>query len=120
MISNGIDIIKIKRFDKLKNNNTFLKSIFNNNEIKYIKQSNNNSSTIAGLYAAKEAFLKSLKMGINNYSMLDIKLIHDNNRAPYIKLHGQLKKTYSNIENMSLSISHDGDYAIAMVTILIK
>ena len=59
-------------------------------------------------------------MGINNYSMLDIEIIHDNNRAPYIKLHGQLKKTYSNIENMSLSISHDDYYAIAIVTILIK
>ncbi len=119
MISNGIDIIEIKRFDKLKNNDTFMKSVFNTNELEYIKKSNNSSKTIAGLYASKEAFLKSLKMGINNYSLLDIEIIHDNNRCPSIILHGQIKKTYSNIKNMSLSISHDGDYAVSIVTLII-
>ena len=120
MIQNGIDIVKINRFDKLKDNTNFLNSIFNQNEINYIINSNYNSSTIAGLYASKEAFLKSLHVGINNYSMLDIEIVHDDNKCPSIITHGQLKKTYSNIDNMSLSISHDGDYAIAIVTLLIK
>ena len=69
-----------------------MKSIFNTNELEYIKKSNNSSKTIAGLYASKEAFLKSLKMGINNYSLLDIEIIHDYNRCPSIILHGQIKK----------------------------
>ena len=33
MISNGIDIIEIKRFDSLKNKDTFMKSVFNPNEL---------------------------------------------------------------------------------------
>jgi len=119
MISNGIDIIEIKRFDSLKNKDTFMKSVFNPNELEYIKNSGNSSKTIAGLYASKEAFLKSIKMGINNYSLLDIEIIHDNNKCPSIILHNELKKTYSNIKNMSLSISHDGDYAISIVTLII-
>jgi len=117
MISNGIDLININRFDTLKNNVSFMKKIFNDNEIEYIKKANYNSKTIAGLYASKEAFLKAIKKGINDYSLLDIEVLHDDNNAPYIVLKNQLKKTYPNI-NMSLSISHDKDYAIAMVTLI--
>ena len=112
MNSNGIDIVKIERFDTLKNNSSLMKSIFTENEIKYINSRNNNSSTIAGLYAAKEAFLKAIKKGINDYSLKDIEISHDNNNAPFIILNNLLKDKYS---NYSVSISHDGEYAIASV-----
>ena len=118
MISNGIDIIKIDRFNKYNNKPDLLKTFFNDSEIDYIIKSNYSSSTMAGLYASKEAFLKSIDKGINDYSLLDIEVLHDNNRSPYIKLNGELKKTYKNLTNMSLSISHDGDYAIAIVTLI--
>ena len=120
MISNGIDIVKIDRFDEYRNNLNLMKKIFNEEELDYIKEANYSSQTIAGLYAAKEAFLKAIKKGINDYSLLDIEIIHNKDRAPEIILHNQLKKTYPNIcENMSLSISHDGEYAISICTLLI-
>ena len=120
MISNGIDIVKIDRFDKYKNDLNLMKKLFNESELDYIKNANNSSETIAGLYAAKESFLKALKKGINDYSLLDIEISHNSDRAPFIILHNELKKTYPNIhENMSLSISHDGEYAIAICTLFI-
>ena len=115
MISNGIDLVKVDRFDKLKNDNKFMESIFNDNELKYIKKSNYSNNTIAGLYASKEAFLKAIKKGINDYNMKDIEISHDNNNAPFIILHNDLKDKYNNI---SVSISHDGDYAISIVSIM--
>ena len=117
MINNGIDIVQISRFDKLKNNNTFMHNIFNDKELEYIKQRNNNSSTISGLYAAKEAFLKAIKKGINDYALKDIEISHNDNNAPYIILHNELDKLY-NSNNISLSISHDGDYCIAIASYL--
>ena len=113
MISNGIDLVLINRFKNLINNKRFLEDNFNNSEIDYINK-HNSLDTIAGIYAAKEAFLKALKKGINNYSLKDIEILHDNNNCPYINLHNNLKKDF-NINNISISISHDGDYAIAMV-----
>ena len=113
MISNGIDIIKVDRFKELINNDSFMRKNFNPNEVKYI---NNNITTAAGLFAAKEAFLKALKKGINNYSLKDIEIIHDNNKAPFFVFYNELKDL--NINNVSLSISHDGDYAVAIVSIL--
>jgi phosphopantetheine--protein transferase-like protein len=113
MISNGIDLIKINRFKDLINNKSFMAKNFNESEIEYI---NKRIETLAGLFAAKEALLKSLKKGINNYSLKDIEIIHDSNKAPSFIFHNKLKEL--NINNISLSISHDGDYAIAIVSII--
>lgn len=113
MISNGIDLVKVDRFQELKNDGTFMKKVFNEKEIEYIKFRNNDTLTIAGLFAAKEACLKALKKGINDCPLKDIEISHDNN-APFIIFHNDL-----NIQNISLSISHDGEYAIAIVSIII-
>ena len=115
MYSIGIDLIKSDRFEKLKDNSTFMNNTFNDSELEYIETSNYNSTTIAGLFASKEAFLKAIKKGINNYSLKDIEVLHDDNKAPYIKLHNELNNLYKN--NISVSISHDGDYTTSIVLI---
>lgn len=116
MISNGIDIVDISRFDKLKLNSDFMNKIFREEELNYIKDHNNKSETIAGLFSAKEAFLKALKISITTYDLKDIEIKHDTKGAPYIVLHN----TISNLElkSISLSISHDGNYAISSCIIL--
>ena len=115
MFSNGVDLVKTDRFLSLKDNDKFMESCFTKNELTYIKKCNNSISTIAGIYASKEAFLKAIKKGINNYSLKDIEISHNDNNDPFIILHNDLKDI--SINNISLSISHDGDYAIAMVSI---
>ncbi len=118
MIFNGIDIVKIDRFKNLITNEKFLELNFNEREINYIKKYNNSLSTMAGIYAGKEAFLKSLKKGINDYSLKDIMITHDDNGAPIINIKGKLKEDYQ-INSISLSISHDGNYAVASVLTII-
>ena len=113
MISNGIDLVKVDRFDKLKSNNSFMNSIFTEEEIEYIKFRNNDSSTIAGMFAAKEAFLKALKKGIDYCPFKDIKISRDSDNIPFIIFNNN-----QDINNISLSISHDGEYAIAIVSII--
>ena len=113
MISNGIDLIKIIRFESLISNKNFMTNNFSNDEIKYI---DNSIETLAGLFAAKEALLKALKKGINNYCLKDIEITHDSNKAPSFIFHNELEEL--NNSNISLSISHDGDYAIAIVSII--
>ena len=116
----GIDIVQISRLQKMKNFDSFLNKYFTSQEIEYSKSKNNIHQTVAGLFATKEAFLKALKIGIGNgLELKDIEIMHDNNNAPTIcqsnKVQEYLQK--ANCFQISISISHDGDYAIAIALI---
>jgi len=115
MISNGIDLVKMDRFDNLIDDDKFMNKVFNLEELDYINK-HRCLETVAGMYAAKEACLKALKKGINDYHVKDILILHDNNNAPFIKLSGKLNEDF-NLNNISVSISHDGEYAISIVTL---
>ncbi|MCI8671270.1 MAG: holo-ACP synthase [Bacilli bacterium] len=115
MISNGVDIISIKRINKIISNPKLLRNIFTENELEYITSRNYNTETIAGIFAAKEATLKSLHQGLDAYPLTEIEIAHQN-YAPYLIFHGKLKKEIENQNlNFSVSISHDQEYAIAFV-----
>lgn len=112
----GTDIVFIDRFGELLQKDGFKRKVFTKKEIEYIASRDNKMGTIAGIFAAKEAFLKAIKMGINNFDVKDIEISHDDNNAPYIILHNDIKK-YCENKKYDLSISHDGSYAIAIVII---
>ena len=111
----GTDIIEIKRIQKLieKFDETFKARFLCPEEILALKK----VESIAGYWAAKEAISKALGCGIGaDLSFHDI-IIHKNSRgAPEFTLSAiaEQKHPYS---NSSLSISHDGGFAIAVVVI---
>ena len=112
----GTDIVDINRFKNLVHKSTFMNKVFTEQELDYIISRSNNLSTIAGMYAAKEAFLKANKKGINHYPLKDIEIIHDENNAPYILLHHDIMNDLSK-KKWDVSISHDKNYAISTVII---
>ncbi len=114
MVFNGIDLVEISKFDSLLNDKAFIDKVFNKEEMDYINK-HYAAQTMAGLYASKEAMLKAMKKGINNYSLKDVLILHEDSGAPYIVLQGDIQRDYK-LDNISLSISHDGLYAIAIVT----
>lgn len=109
----GVDIVDINRFKNI--NNNFLVKTFTKDEIKYIESTGSSLSTIAGLYAAKEAFLKAIKKGLQYTELRNIEVYHIKG-APFIKCH--FNDDIISNKTISLSISHDGDYALASVLII--
>lgn len=76
-----------------------------------------NYSTAAGFWAAKEACSKALGCGIGNEcGFHDIILSKSPKGAPLITLSQKVQQAF-NISNTSVSITHDGDYAIAVVAL---
>ena len=74
--------------------------------------------SIAGYWSAKEAVAKALGCGIGaELGFHDIVIYKDEKNAPHFKLSDKAQK-YHNIKNSSLSIAHDGGFAIAVVIIL--
>lgn len=114
----GIDIVEIKRISasKVKFGDGFLRKFLSKTEIDIA----NSDSTIAGFFAAKEAISKALGVGIGaEFSFLDAVIYKDSNGAPKIKFSQDTLHKFG-IKNSSLSITHDGGFAIAAVIIEAK
>lgn len=110
----GIDVVEISRFRDMKNSEMFLRRVFTQNETEYfVKKKNaakNFYATIAGHFAAKEAFSKAVGTGIRGFSFSDIEVCHDELGKPYIKFGGCMV-------NAHLTISHSDTVAVAAVFI---
>ena len=95
-----------------KYDNKFLEKFLSPQEITLVK----NHRTAAGFWAAKEAASKALGCGIGaECSFHDIIITKTTKGAPFLELSTKVKEHF-NIESSALSITHDGDYAIAVVT----
>ncbi len=105
----GVDIIEISRIrDAIMKNDRFCERIFTSNELDYFRKHGSRFEMLAGFFAAKEAFSKYLGTGIRGFEFRDIEVEHDELGAPFIVFKG--KQT-----DVSLSISHNTDAAVAMV-----
>lgn len=114
----GVDIVVISRVEKMieKFGDKALQRFLSDDEIKLAK----NSTSAAGYWAAKEAASKALGTGIGEEcSFLDIKLSKTPKGAPKIDFSQKLIDKF-NIKDSSLSISHDGGFAIAVVAVETK
>ena len=112
----GIDLVNIKRFEN------FYKKFGEKALLRYLCQdeielSKKRLETLCGFYAAKEAISKALGCGIGKkLNFHDIILHKTKGNAPYFTLPKEIIEKY-NIKNLSLSITHEKEYAIAVAFI---
>lgn len=97
----GIDIVKIDRIKNLieRRGLSFVQNMINTREERI--------ETLAGVFASKEALGKALGIGINLSILRESQIIKDDLGKPSIKY----KDNFYN-----LSISHESDYAVAVVS----
>lgn len=71
------------------------------------------------MFAAKEAFLKALGMGLGAIPMEQISIVHEKSGRPYFVLGNiaQEKLLKAGAKIAHVSLSHEGDMAVAFVTI---
>jgi len=111
----GIDLIKTSRMERMmiRFGDKALKKFLSQTEIDLVK----NYKTAAGFWATKEAVSKALGVGISKEcSFFDIEINKTQKGAPLLKLSNKLLDNF-NIKDTSVSITHDGEYAIAVVAI---
>ncbi|NPA55017.1 MAG: holo-ACP synthase [Epsilonproteobacteria bacterium] len=107
----GIDIVVISRIERMiERFGTRAKDKFMtpNEQAWAVK-----SSSIAGIWAAKEAFSKAMGVGISkDFSFMDIEILKTSRGAPTIHI------LNPNLHfDADVSITHDGGFAIAVVVI---
>ena len=123
----GVDIVDVVRMEKFIQNERFLDKYFTTYEIDYINQkdkSSRSTQSLAGLFAAKEAFLKALGIGIGGgIDLNEIEITHTKLGKPQIRVitpKGQIVLTKFNVRNVDVSISHTDEVCIATCIIEVK
>jgi phosphopantetheine--protein transferase-like protein len=112
----GVDIEKISRFHYLisKINCYSLNRMFTNSELDYAISSSSPESHLAVCFCAKEATIKALaKFCLYEFTLDKMGLYHDKMGMPGITIEG-LPAHY----DVSVSLSHSGNLAIASVLII--
>ena len=118
MITTGIDIVSVKRIRKilLEKKTLFFKRVFTASEIEYCEQKIDKAPYYAARFAAKEAFIKAfpIKEMVFAYSDIEVRKKGD---LPFIFINSDDMQCMEKYQ-ISLSISHEKDYAIANVIIV--
>lgn len=115
----GIDIVQISRMvEVVEKSDERLERLFSPREIAYCRSKGRSAAaSFAGHYAAKEAFFKALGQGFRKGAWRDVEVCHDQWGAPFFKFYGYYASEAKDRSPRppALSISHDGDYAVAQV-----
>lgn len=111
----GIDLIKTSRMERLieRFGEKGLLKFLSSEELLLIKS----YKTAAGFWAIKEAFSKAIGSGIGkNCSFHDMKIYKTDTGAPKLALSKKVIEMFGIID-VSVSITHDGKYAVGVVAV---
>lgn len=115
----GVDTIESERMSRNLNDKT-LKTFFTDYEIEYSNKTQNKVLRLAGIFCAKEAFLKALGLGIGGgINLCEIEVNHYENGKPYLKLSTNAKKYINGLgfNNYDINISHTDKFSFAVCII---
>lgn len=115
----GIDIVEVPRIrSSVERTPGLLEKVFSKNEIDYAYSHANPWQRLAARFAAKEALAKALGVGLLELEPSSAELLNEKNGKPYFKLNGRSRElaTMRGLRNISVSISHEKTYAVAVVS----
>ncbi|MBI2653873.1 holo-ACP synthase [Candidatus Woesearchaeota archaeon] len=106
----GADIVRVNRFEIVKNDKKFLNKVFSKKEIEYCRNKANAAERFAAKFAGKEAVMKAFSAFNKKMNLSDVEIINKN-KSP--------KVIIKNLKgfNINLSLSHERDYAVAFALI---
>jgi holo-[acyl-carrier protein] synthase len=112
MLSNGVDIIDIRRIRRALDRfgDRFLKRVYTDAEIVVCRR---NVEALAARFSGKEAVMKTL--GLRYLPWKDIEILPDPRGKPLVTLHGQAKMRSDELKlgEIAISLSHEKEYAMS-------
>ena len=113
-IETGVDAVEIGRVQGSSQRPGFLERCFSEEERAYFQSRKNAPQTVAGHFAAKEAFSKAMGTGLSGFALREVSIRHDERGKPSFALTGGAERLAAGWR-LSLSITHTGDTATAFV-----
>ncbi len=118
----GFDLVQVSRIEIALRRwgERFQNKVFTPGEIRYGRKKRNPARHFAARFAAKEAFVKALGIGIRRgLHWKDVEVQRGPLGRPILKIHGRAVELCQKegIDGFFLSLTHDGDYSGAMVVL---
>lgn len=115
----GVDLVQVSRIREsiATFGEAYLRRIFTSGEIAYATSADPElaAARFAARFAAKEAAIKALDLAEVGISWRDIEVVRSPSGAPSLVLHGAALAAAPD-RALAVSLSHEGDYATAVVT----
>ncbi len=109
----GIDAVDVARFARVVARRPRLVTrLFTEQEVADTK---GEPQRLAARFAAKEAFLKSLGLGIGSVNFRDVEVRRETSGQPQLALHGRAAEQSSHVGHFHLSLTHTDSVASAVV-----
>ena len=121
VIGVGVDVISVARVaGSVERQPGIVERLFTDEERSVIARGTSEQASLrsmAGRFAAKEAVMKALGVGLGEVDFADIEVVGGRGRAPSVVLHGRAKARAEHLgaAGLSLSMTHDAGVAIAFV-----
>lgn len=117
----GVDLVSVTRIAESMDRfgDRFVARLFTSREIAYATSApaRQAAERLAARFAAKEATIKALSLVDEGVDWRNIEVRRDDHGACELELHGSVAEAARNqhVFDLSVSISHEGDHAIAFV-----
>ena len=116
----GLDIAEVDRMQAAieRHGEPFLRRLFTPAEIEYCARHRNKFERYAGRFAVKEAAMKALGTGWRHgVRWQDFEITNQSGGKPVLRISGVAKEfaTKLGVKNVSLTITHSGNFALAQV-----
>jgi len=123
IIAHGIDLVDFGRIEGMleKHPQRFLDRVYTPTEQTDADQTKNRIEKLAGRFAAKEAVMKLIGTGWRDgVAWTDIEVVNDPLGRPVVNISGKVKEfaNEKGIEQITLSITHTSNFAIASAVAL--
>ena len=119
----GVDLVQIPRMRRVVERwqDRFLRRVFTAEEIAYCQKRRDPVPHLAARFAAKEAALKALGIGLRlGVSWRELEVRRERGQAPFLVLSGKSRRIGEALggRRLLLSLTHDGDYAFAQCVLV--
>lgn len=121
MIGIGTDLVDIDRFRAvLERTPGIVDRLFRDDERAYASRADDPAARLAARFAAKEATLKSLGLGLGSMTLSDIEVVKHDDGRPELRLHGSAAAAAAaaGAQRFLITISHTDHLAQATVVAL--
>ena len=125
IVAHGIDLVDCPRIEQMiqRHGERFVNRVFTAAEQAYARANKNEIEKLSGRFAAKEAVLKLIGTGWRGkIAWTDIEIINNASGQPGVTIGGEVKRIADElgIEQISVSITHTANFAIASAIALAK